>query len=323
MPSKVAPGRLEILFGGFLLALQERCTRRSRLKIAQTRALRDGSRDFLLYHLSVTRAGDKTFGFTGKFDFMIYTSAPHPAPEDLTAIDHAIERISPPAEMQDWFKGYAAGHRTRLAQDLTMIGHYAPGARSIVEIGALPLILTSALAQKGGDLTGLDIAPERFDGAIAALGVDILKCDIETEPFPVPDASADLVLLNEVFEHLRINLLFTMSEIRRILKPDGILMMSTPNMRSIKGLRALLGQGRGAWCCPDLHSEWSKLDDLGHMGHVREYTPRDVTDFLERLGIACRTIAFREGGGTPLGRMIYKVRPQFRPVMSFIGSPAG
>jgi hypothetical protein len=43
-------------------------------------------------------------------------------------------------------------------------------------------------------------------------------------------------------------------------------------------------KGQSAWCCPNVHEEWTKIAKLGHMGHVREYTPRDVTEFLWRVG---------------------------------------
>ena len=83
----------------------------------------------------------------------------------------------------------------------------------------------------------------------------------------------------------------------------------------------LLGQGRGAWCCPNLYEEWEKLQQLGHMGHVREYTHRDVKDFLDKVGFDCKGMAFREGGGTAIGQMIFRFRPDLRPVMTYVGSP--
>ena len=43
------------------------------------------------------------------------------------------------------------------------------------------------------------------------------------------------MLFNEVFEHLRINLVFTMTEVHRVLEPNGVLMLSTSNPTSWKG----------------------------------------------------------------------------------------
>ena len=74
---------------------------------------------------------------------------------------------------------------------------------------------------------------------------------------PVPDDSYDLVLFNEVFEHLRLDLVFTMTEVRRVLKNDGTLLLSTPNHRSLVGIWTLLWHCRG---CHVYGSEGSVSD---------------------------------------------------------------
>lgn len=49
---------------------------------------------------------------------------------------------------------------------------------------------------------------------------------------PIPDESADLVILQEVIEHLP-NQLFALQEICRVLKPGGELFLTTPNKSSL------------------------------------------------------------------------------------------
>lgn len=249
---------------------------------------------------------------------MLHLTSPPPSPQHISAIDRSINRIEAPEHLRQWFGNYSSGHRIRLAQDLAIIDAHAPNRRSVVEVGFIPPILAGALAERDHDLIGIDIAPERFEKTIANLRCQVFKCNIEVDPLPLPDSCADLIVFNEVFEHLRINLIFTLTEIRRILKKDGIVILSTPNLRSLRGIKSFLVGGRSAWCCPNLYSEWSKLNGIGHMGHVREYTPRDVTEFLTALGFRCDTILFRGGGNSLHERITYRCKPSLRPFMSII-----
>lgn len=127
----------------------------------------------------------------------------------------------------------------------------------------------------------------------------MVSCDIETEKLPFHDSQFDVVLFNELFEHLRINPIFTMREVHRILKPGGLLFLSTPNLRSLAGLANFLLKNRCYSCEADPYDEFSKLEGLGHMGHVREYTTREITEFLGRIGFEVREIVFRGTFGKP------------------------
>ncbi|MCS6925370.1 MAG: class I SAM-dependent methyltransferase [Candidatus Binatia bacterium] len=63
----------------------------------------------------------------------------------------------------------------------------------------------------------------QLDGIPIDAGIDLLK------PLPYADASFDVVLLVEVIEHLE-NHRIALSELARILKPGGILILTTPNI---------------------------------------------------------------------------------------------
>ena len=52
------------------------------------------------------------------------------------------------------------------------------------------------------------------------------------EILPIPDESADMVILQEVIEHLP-NQLFALQEICRVLRPGGELFLTTPNKSSL------------------------------------------------------------------------------------------
>lgn len=62
--------------------------------------------------------------------------------------------------------------------------------------------------------------------------VPVYRIDLESTPIPVPDETFDVVLCNEVIEHMEIDPMFMMAEINRILKPGGLLITTTPNIVS-------------------------------------------------------------------------------------------
>ena len=246
-----------------------------------------------------------------------------PLTADRDCIDRVGERIGPDdPSLEEWFASYRAEHRDRLAADLGLVrAHVAPGAR-ILEHGAVPLLLTAALQELGFAVTGLDVAPGRFAGAIAELGLDVRRCDVETEALPFADRSFDAVLFNELFEHLRVDPIFTLREVRRVLRPGGVLLLSTPNLRSFRGLRNLLLRNQGHAVSGGVYRQYQKLATLGHMGHVREYTTREVAEFLERIGLRVEKVVFRGGHGRgPVG-VAERLLPALRPFFSLIARRA-
>lgn len=123
--------------------------------------------------------------------------------------------------------------------------------------------------------------------------------------------------MNEVFEHLRHDLIFSLSESRCVLRPGGALMLSTPNLRSAHGLGNLLRHGEAHVAIGGLHRNWADLGSQGVMGHVREHTPKEVTEFLRDTGFVVEGVAYpgNDAGsrGWALGQAPTRVWPQLNP----------
>lgn len=241
-----------------------------------------------------------------------------PEASDQQRIDAIALRIRPDdVALADWYDTYRIAHRERLAFDLGYVREFtSPGAR-ILDVGAVPPILCGALKGLGYDVTGIDIAPDRFERVFRELGIPAKTCDIETDVVPLDDGWADAVILHEVFEHLRIDLVSTCRELARVVKPGGRLLLSTPNLTSLPGMTNLIFRGRAQSCGADPYTEFSKLQSLGHMGHVREYTTVEVCEFLARFGFRTEVLIFR--GRTrrllePVCRLIPRLRPFFEVV---------
>ena len=234
-------------------------------------------------------------------------------------LDRVAARIQPQdPDLADWVTRYRRQHRRRLAADLWILERHAPNSSRVLECGAVPLLMTGVLAEMDYDLSALDLAPERFADTIETLGLDVRRCDLEREPSPFADGTFDVAVFHELFEHLRINPIATLREVRRVLKPGGALLLSTPNLRSFRGLRNLLVHNRGHACSGGIYQQYEKIESLGHMGHVREYTTLEVREFLEHLGFRVERLIYRGGHGRGIVGLAERLIPSLRPFFSLV-----
>lgn len=232
--------------------------------------------------------------------------------------DCSKEIISDLPDLHDWYDHYFETQHERIAYDYEMLKEYVSPQSMIVEIGPTPFLLTLPLVKTGYQVDGIDIGPERFQKLIDKYSLNIHKCDIEREKLPLPDNHCDVVLLNEVFEHLRINLIFTMRELFRILKPDGYLFLSTRNVHSWVGINNFLFQKIVQSGSTDIYREYSKLDSLGHMGHVREYTSKEVGNFLLNIGFNIENVFYRGSYEAPVAKLMTMLNHRLRPYFSIV-----
>lgn len=243
-------------------------------------------------------------------------------PESRQRVEDAIACVHPDdAELASWYRHYSQGQKRRLMHDVGHVRRYIKPGEKVLEFSALPPILTVVLARSGFDVCGLDLKPERFQASIDAERLDIRKVDFETEPLPFADGEHDAVIFNEIFEHLRINPIFTLSEIHRVLKPGGVMLLSTPNLTSWKGWYFFALKGRLA---PDPYKEFAKLDRLGHMGHVRIYSVNEVARFLHMTGFTTEAVIHRGEFQSPvkwkkrMGDAFLRLFPRFRTSFSIV-----
>lgn len=245
----------------------------------------------------------------------------HFSQRSLELLDRIATRIQPDNPLLDeWFSTYCRQHRVRLAADLRIVGAHIPPDARVLEYGAVPLLMTAALSELDYKVSALDIAPERFARTIASLGLDVRRCDVEHEAVPFTAATFDAILFNELFEHLRVNPILTLREVYRLLKPGGVLLLSTPNLGSLRGIRNLVLRNQGHAVSAGVYRQYEKLETLGHMGHVREYTTREVSDFLVHIGFRVVKVVFRGGHGRGLAGLVERLAPRLRPFFTLVAT---
>lgn len=208
------------------------------------------------------------------------------APAFTAEYRQLLPAIVADAAIRDWAHHYAGSHAGRCDWDASFIAaNFAP--RRILNIGAAPFLFEAACRKRlpAAEIVSLDLAPERFSGLERVLGVRAVKLDVETASSEdiASLGTFDLIVLSEVFEHLRIDLLGTIRRLASLLDPGGRLYLTTPNGGSLKAIKRNVLHRRSG---PDPVDAWSKLERLGHMGHVREYSAREVESVLGHCGLA-------------------------------------
>lgn len=122
----------------------------------------------------------------------------------------------------------------------------------------------------------LEFKPEKQDQAkLFRVCLNFHHFNIENDPFPFGDASFDIVLFCEIIEHLLMDPAKVLREIRRVLKPNGQLILTTPNVSRLENVARMLS---GA----NIYDPYSGYGPYGR--HNREYNKHELHLLLSYVG---------------------------------------
>lgn len=193
-----------------------------------------------------------------------------------------------PDRFQGWWKNYLHRHHHYYLDVLSFLNEQDKQGK-ILEVGSVPGHFTVLLKLLGYDVLGVDIDPKRVAPLWQKYDLTVEKVDIEQQPLPFPANSFSVVLFSEILEHLRMNPLYALKELHRVLAPGGRLILGTPNITVLHRFHFLLGKGYQG----NPVEEFKKLDSLGHMGHIRLYTLDEVESFLKHTGFQVASHAYK------------------------------
>lgn len=169
----------------------------------------------------------------------------------------------------------------------------------VLDVGCAEGRFTAALAHAGAHPVGVDVAEEPLRRARARHSASALRSPSTPRPeldlrvipgegpWPLEDASFDAVWAGEVIEHIADTARW-LSEVRRVLRPGGLLLLSTPAHGPLTLLRAALSRRAFA----------ARFDPRSD--HLRFYSRATLAELLGEFGFA--EVAISGLGGVPGAR---------------------
>lgn len=140
----------------------------------------------------------------------------------------------------------------------------------ILDIGCGRGLLLRFLKERGWQCSGTELLEPLARFLSAAYGLDVRACGVRDCRFA--PGEFDVVTMYHVLEHLG-DPRETLREVRRILRPDGVLVVEVPNAASVQS--RLSG------------SRWFHLDVPRHAVH---FTPATLRRMLEECGFAAAAV---------------------------------
>ena len=173
------------------------------------------------------------------------------------------------------FEGRAAHHRDpNYLDDLRVIERFKP-AGTFLDIGTNMGFFLRQTRGRGWTAIGVEPSASLSELARKHFGLDVRTCFLHEANFP--DGHFDVVTMTDVFEHITAPRSM-LRQIRRILKPDGILFIKVPNgLFNLFKLRLLTRLRR-----------LGMLDIFDSYEHVVHYSSMTLRLMLEREGYRVR-----------------------------------
>lgn len=155
-----------------------------------------------------------------------------------------------------------------------VLAHRPPGPDvRVLELGCAHGGFVALLGWAGYGAAGVEMSPWVVDFARSTFGADVVAGPLERH-CPWPEGSFDVIVMNDVIEHLP-DPVGTLATAVRLLKPDGLVLVQTPEYKE--------------------HLSWADLERAGDVAtrpmagkeeeHLFLYSHRSTRLLWERLGL--------------------------------------
>lgn len=159
----------------------------------------------------------------------------------------------------------------------------------VLDLGCGEGVFAAALLRAGARVTAVDVAEEPLRRARAANPQLEARLIDGEGAWELPDSAFDVVWAGEVIEHVADTAAW-MSELRRVLRSGGRLLLSTPCLGRLSLLAAAISSGAFA----------ARFDPRGE--DLRFYRPETLTALLGDFGF--QEVRVRAVGGPPGARRL-------------------
>ena len=187
-------------------------------------------------------------------------TTPFPKPDELASVNQETylleQRITTYLSRYGYFK-------KRYQSQLLDIKAFKPGGK-LLDIGCNIGLFLSEARTSGFDVVGVELNTDCAEYARTHFGLEVHSDYLDKIAFKA--GSFDVVTMYDVLEHIP-DLHGILTEIHRILKPGGVLVVQSPNLDSVM---ADLSQ-----------SSWSWLSPPDHLYH---FTPGTLSSLLAQRG---------------------------------------
>ena len=170
--------------------------------------------------------------------------------------------------------------RERVDVAVSMIG----SGGTVLDIGCGDAAIGELMRKNGNTVVGLDF-PAVIRTATEKKEISLVAGEASNLPFA--NESFTAIFAGEIIEHL-LNVTKFLGDIHRILKKDGKLVVTTPNITRLRNRLSLLLGDVSPW------HEWDK-----DFSHIRYWTPQTLLDCLSKNGFRPETVGWGRslGGG--------------------------
>jgi len=230
---------------------------------------------------------------------------PLPLPKGVTR-DELFEwvRTVRVADAPDSISQYCEQDFERFVHTLALVEHAtanSQGRKTGLELGANPYFTTMLLREftsvewslanyfspqlpTGEATQRVFIDPFKSSGSRTHVDLMYSHFNIEEDTYPFEAGLFDIVLFCEIIEHLLNDPCKVLREIKRVLKDDGTLVLTTPNVNRLENVaRMIVGA--------NIYDPYSGYGPYGR--HNREYNKHELYLMLTYLGFTVEEISLR------------------------------
>jgi ubiquinone/menaquinone biosynthesis C-methylase UbiE len=126
--------------------------------------------------------------------------------------------------------------RKKAAKIVRVLEHFAGRddlkGSTVIDLGCSAGFISHELYKAGADVTGIDIDEPGLERARQRFGGEMNFIAADGEKLPWADESVDAVVFNHIYEHV-VDPDAVMSEIRRVLRPDGAVYLGLGNRLTV------------------------------------------------------------------------------------------